>query len=124
MASSLYSELQGKYTSEKLDLFLLFDRLEELKPKEEEVNPVPEKPKKSAEQILAEAKDLAKDPEYQGDVETEGIGDKKPKEKTTGHKFGTGSKTGNIIATQADEGAGRENLYDYLLRLLYGNYCR
>lgn len=96
VASSLYSELQGKYTSEKLDLFLLFDRLEELKPKEEEVNPVPEKPKKSAEQILAEAKDLAKDPEYQGDVETEGIGDKKPKEKTTGHKFGTGSKTGNI----------------------------
>lgn len=96
-ASSLYSELQGKYTSEKLDLYLLFDRLEELKPKEEEKDKSePEKPKKTAEQILAEAKDLAKNPEYQGDVVTEGIGDKKPKSTRTGHKFGSGNKTGNI----------------------------
>ena len=95
--SSLYSELQGKYTSEKLDLYLLFDRLEELKPKEEEKDKSePEKPKKTAEQILAEAKDLAKNPEYQGDVVTEGIGDKKPKSTRTGHKFGSGNKTGNI----------------------------
>lgn len=96
-ASSLYSELQGKYTSEKLDLYLLFDRLEELKPKEEEKDKSePEKPKKTVEQILAEAKDLAKNPEYQGDVVTEGIGDKKPKSTRTGHKFGSGNKTGNI----------------------------
>lgn len=96
-ASFLYSELQGKYTSEKLDLYLLFDRLEELKPKEEEKDKSePEKPKKTAEQILAEAKDLAKEPEYQGEVETEGIDDKKQKSTRTGHKFGSGNKTGNI----------------------------
>ena len=96
-ASSLYSELQGKYTSEKLDLYLLFDRLEELKPKEEEKDKSePEKTKKTAEQILAEAKDMAKNPEYQGDVVTEGIGDKKPKSTRTGHKFGSGNNTGNI----------------------------
>ena len=116
--SSLYSELQGKYTSEKLDLYLLFDRLEELKPKEDEIDKhAPEKPKKTAEQILAEAKDLAKDPEYQGDVEIEGIGDKKPKGKSTGHKFGTGSKTGNINDNKEIIGlAGEIAVYETLTK--------
>lgn len=115
-ASSLYSELQGKYTSEKLDLYLLFDRLEELKPKEEEKDKSePEKPKKTAEQILAEAKDLAKDPEYQGDVETEGIGDKKTKSTRTGHKFGSGNKTGNINVNKEIIGlAGEIAVYETL----------
>lgn len=115
-ASSLYSELQGKYTSEKLDLYLLFDRLEELKQKEEEKDKSePEKPKKTAEQILAEAKDLAKDPEYQGYVETEGIGDKKSKSTRTGHKFGSGNKTGNINVNKEIIGlAGEIAVYETL----------
>ena len=115
-ASSLYSELQGKYTSEKLDLYLLFDRLEELKPKEEEKDKSePEKPKKTAEQILAEAKDLAKDPVYQGYVETEGIGDKKSKSTRTGHKFGSGNKTGNINVSKEIIGlAGEIAVYETL----------
>lgn len=117
-ASSLYSELQGKFTSEKLDLYSLFDRLEELKPKEEEKDKSEqEKPKKTAEQILAKAKDLAKDPEYQGDVEIEGIGDKKPKGKSTGHKFGTGSKTGNINDNKEIIGlAGEIAVYETLTK--------
>lgn len=96
-SSSLYSELQGKYTSEMLDLYLLFDCLDKLKLQEKEQGKLTtEKTKKSAEQILSEAKDLAKEPEYQGEVETEGIDDKKQKSTRTGHKFGSGNKTGNI----------------------------
>ncbi|MCR5623167.1 MAG: DUF3883 domain-containing protein, partial [Treponema sp.] len=113
-ASSLYSELQGKYTSEKLDLYLLFDCLDDLKAKEGR-NTSAEKPKKSAEEILSEAKDLAKDPEYQSDVETEGIGAKTQKWNSTGHKFGTGNKTGNLNDTKEIIGlAGEIAVYETL----------
>lgn len=115
-SSSLYSELQGKYTSEMLDLYLLFDCLDKLKLQEKEQGKLTtEKTKKSAEQILSEAKDLAKEPDFQEDVKTERIGDKKPNENSTAHKFGTRHKTGDINDTKEIIGlAGEIAVYETL----------
>lgn len=99
-----------------LDLYLLFDCLDKLKLQEKEQGKLTtEKTKKSAEQILSEAKDLAKEPDFQEDVKTERIGDKKPNENSTAHKFGTRHKTGDINDTKEIIGlAGEIAVYETL----------
>ena len=71
--NSLYQELIEHFPSEKLDLYLLFDSLDELKPKENLSKPTDDNPKKTLQEIIAAAKKLAEKPEYTSDIETEKV---------------------------------------------------
>ena len=115
--NTLYNELLNLYPQEKLDLYLLFDRLDELKwekdTQEEDKN---DNPKKTLQEIIDEAKKLASDPEYDQNTQTEKVEfDPKASGKHVSHKFGSGKKTANINDIREENGlAGEIAVYNTL----------
>lgn len=114
--NSLYQELIEHFPSEKIDLYLLFDSLDELKPKENLSKPTDDNPKKTLQEIIAAAKKLAENPEYSSDIETEKVETSfKHSNSKSGHKFGAGGKTGNLSDIREENGlAGEIAVYETL----------
>lgn len=115
--NKLYESLINLYPQEKLDLYLLFDRLEELqqendKPKIE----IKENQKKTLQEIIEEAKKLASNPEYDPNAQTEKVEfNSKPSGKHGHHKFGSGKKTSNLNDIREENGlAGEIAVYETL----------
>lgn len=118
--STVYLELIKQYPPETVDLYLLFDCLDDLKFQDNNLPSVDESSNNSLKNIVNEAKMLAENPKFESKIEIKNLDDVQSSSRNMhGHTFGSGKKTDKLNHEKETIGLAGEIAVYKILKEIY-----
>ena len=118
--STVYLELIKQYPSETVDLYLLFDCLDDLKFQDNNLPSVDESSNNSLKNIVNEAKMLAENPKFESKIEIKNLDYVQSSSRNMhGHTFGSGKKTDKLNHEKETIGLAGEIAVYKILKEIY-----